>query len=460
MALGRRKSEHQELFLASGDLPRAPGHPFYVELNRLLGRHEFDRFVEGLCKPYYAEIGRPGIPPGVYFRMLFVGYFEGIGSQRGIAWRCADSLSLREFLGLSPTERTPDHSSLTVIRKRLPLDVYMEVFAFVLKLAHKEGLFRGKIAGMDATLLEANAAMKSIVRRDTGEDWKAYVRALAAEEGVEIEDDDDLRRYDKKRKKKGVSNKDWVSGSDPESRIMRMKTGRTHLAYKAEHALDLDSELVLAAEIYAGDVADGDSMSSTARQAKKAVRRVLGRNGLRDMVADKGYHKTASLADLTRQGLRSYVPERNDVWERVWVGKPRSHKRAVYANRRRVRGARNKRLQRRRTEVLERSFAHACETGGGRRCWLRGVDANRKRHLALAVGLNLGVVMRKLFGIGSPRALQGFSLLLATVLLAFRDALRSLQRPRDDLSTRLRRTALDSRDVLGPLAITASSTGC
>lgn len=460
MALGRRKGEHQEQFLASTDLPRAPGHPFYVELNRLLGRHRFDRFVEKLCEPYYAQIGRPGIPPGVYFRMLFVGYFEGIGSQRGIAWRCADSLSLREFLGLGPTDRTPDHSSLTVIRKRLPLEAYMEVFAFVLKLAHKEGLFEGKIAGMDATLLEANAAMKSIVRRDTGEDWKAYVRALAAEEGVEIDDDEDLRRFDKKRKKKGVSNKDWVSETDPDSRIMRMKTGRTHLAYKAEHAVDLKTGLVLAAEIYRGDLSDGDSLAVTTKKAKQAVRRVVRRNRLRDMVADKGYHKTAALADVTRLGLRSYVPEREDVWQRVWTDKPEAHKRAVYANRRRVRGARNPQLQRKRTEILERSFAHACETGGGRRCWLRGLDANRKRHLVLVAGLNLGVVMRMLTGFGSPRSLQGLSLLLHRLVQNLWGALRALRSFQEASESAQLEIAVIGPPRRGRLAVAPSSTGC
>ena len=429
MALGRRKGEHQESFLASTDLPRAPGHPFYVELNRLLARHGFDRHVEKLCEPYYAKVGRPGIPPGVYFRMLFVGYFEGIGSQRGIAWRCADSLSLREFLGLGATERSPDHSSLTVIRQRLPLSVYLEVFSLVLKLAHVEGFFEGKIAGMDATLLEANAAMKSIVRRDTGEDWKAYVRALAAEEGVEIDDDEDLRRFDKKRKKKGVGNKDWTSGTDPESRIMRMKSGRTHLAYKVEHAVDLESGLVLAAEIFPGDLSDGDSLATTTRMAKQTVRRILGRNRLRDVVADKGYHKSAALAEVIKQGLRTYIPERRDVWQRVWLDKPRSHKRAVYANRRRVRGTRNPQLQKKRTEYLERTFAHACETGGGRRCWLRGRDANRKRHLLLVAGLNLGVVMRKMIGFGSPRSLQGLSSLLDRLIQTLWAALRALRTP-------------------------------
>lgn len=424
MALGRRKHETQELWVATTDVARSPGHPFYGALNDLLREGDFDRWVEKRCAKYYAECGRPGIPPGVYFRMIFIGYFEGIGSQRGIAWRCADSLSLREFLGVDATQRTPDHSSLTVIRKRLPLDVFYEVFAFVLKLADERGFFRGKIAGIDATLLEANAAMKSIVRRDTGDDWKEYVRQLAAEEGVEIDDDEDLRRYDKKRKGKRVSNKDWKSPSDPDSRIMRMKDGRTHLAYKAEHAIDLETDLTMAAEIYFGDESDGDTIVRTARRAQENVRRVTGENQLRDVVADKGYHKAQALVDLEGENLRTYIPEREDPYERRWTDKPEGHEAAYRANRRRVGGERNKELQRLRSEYAERSFAHVCETGDGRRSWLRGRDEVRKRHLALVAGRNLGVIMRKAFGFGTPRSMQD----LALLLLALRQALRAVAR--------------------------------
>jgi transposase len=466
MALGRRKDETQELWVASTDLARAPGHPFYTALNELLAEGGFDRWVEKLCRPYYADSGRPGIPPGVYFRMIFVGYFEGLGSQRGIAWRCADSLSLRDFLGIAVTDRTPDHSSLTIIRKRLPLDVFHQVFSFVLKLAHKKGFFKGKIAGMDATLLEANAAMRSIVRRDTGEDWKEYVRRLAEEEGVEIDDDEDLRRYDKRRKKKSASNKDWVSKTDPDSRVMRMKDKRTHLSYKAEHVADLETDLILAAEIYEGTRSDGSTAAESARKAKESVRQTLGRDGLKDMVADKGYDKAEALADLQGLGLRTYVPERDDPYCRIWTDKPAAWKKAVYANRRRVRGKRNGKLQRRRTEVAERSFAHACGTGDGRRAWLRGLEEVRKRHLVLIAALNLGVIMRKAFGIGTPRSLQDLSLLLLPLFRATQALLRPSGWPTRILGVQ-RVAATVSRRLAArdPVAsnfslIPASSTGC
>lgn len=429
MALGRRKGEQQEMWVATTDVARSPGHPFYRALNELLCEGGFDRWVERRCAEYYAQSGRPGIPPGVYFRMIFIGYFEGIGSQRGIAWRCSDSLSLREFLGVDATQRTPDHSSLTVIRKRLPIEVFYDVFTFVLNLAEKRGFFRGKIAGIDATLLEANAAMKSIVRRDTGDDWKEYVNKLAAEEGVEIDNDEDLRRYDKKRKNKKVSNKDWTSPSDPDSRIMRMKNGRTHLSYKAEHAIDVETDLAVAAEIYHGDESDGSTIGRTARRAQEQVRQVTGKKQLRDIVADKGYHKAEALADLKAQHFRSYIPEREDGHQRRWTDKPGGYEEAYRANRRRVQGTRNKKLQRLRSEYTERSFAHTCETGDARRSWIRGLEDVRKRHLALVAGRNLGVIMRRVFGFGSPRSMQDLSLLRSALRRTFSALGRALRTP-------------------------------
>ncbi|HUQ70197.1 MAG TPA: transposase, partial [Planctomycetaceae bacterium] len=269
MAMGRRNVEQQgQLWIPTRQLPRSPGHVFYEKLNGLLAEAGFDPWVEALCRPYYAEkMGRPGIPPGVYFRMLLVGYFEGIGSQRGIAWRCADSLSLRMFLGMALNQDSPDHSSLTVIRERLPHEVHVAVFQWVLTLAREKHVLNGQTLGVDATTLEANAAMKSIVRKDTGEDWQAYLTNLMREAG-ELEADetptiDDLKRFDKSRKDKRVSNEEWESPTDPDSRITKMKDGTTHLAYKAEHAVDLKTEMIVAAEIYYADYGDQLTLEDT-----------------------------------------------------------------------------------------------------------------------------------------------------------------------------------------------------
>lgn len=408
MALGRRKSERQgELWIATKDVPRTAGHPFYQKLNQLLAEAKFDEYVESLCGSFYAaHLGRPGIPPGVYFRMLFVGYFEGIDSQRGIAWRCADSLSLKSFLGYSLAEATPEHSSLTVIRKRLPVEVHEQVFAFVLKVAQEKKLLKGKTVAVDATLLEANAAMKSIMRRDTSEDWKEYLRRLAAEAGIEDPTDEDLRRFDKKRKGKKVSNQDWVSPSDPDARIMKMKDGRTHLAHKAEHAIDLDSGLLLAATIHHGDRADSESLLESLVAAQANLIWSGSEADIRSVPADKGYHKAETLAWCRNYGIRTYIPERELKTKRRWTDKPVEWQEAYYGNRRRVRGWRSKRLQRLRSEYVERSFAHVCETGGARRTWLRGLIDVGKRYLMYTAGHNLGVIMRKLFGLGTPRSLQ------------------------------------------------------
>jgi transposase len=408
MGMGRRVGERQqEMWIATESLPEMPQHVFYEKLNGILAEADFDPFVEELCAPFYAaNVGRSSIPPGVYFRMLLIGYFEGIDAQRGIAWRCADSLSLKAFLGYQLNEATPDHSSLTRIRDRLPLEIHEQVFTFVLSLADDHQLLSNKTVAVDATLLEANAAMKSIVRKETGEDWKAYVRRLAAEEGVEINDDAELRKYDKTRKNKRVSNDEWESETDGDARIAKMKDGRTHLAYKAEHTIDLDSDFVLDARIYHASAADSATLLESLDAAQANLFDAGVYRPIEEVVADKGYHKNETLAACRRWrywGLRTYIPEPSSPYERRWDDKPRGYRDAVYANRRRLRGARGKRLQKRRSEFVERSFAHVCETGGGRRSWLRGIEKVAKRYSITVAARNLGVLMRQLFGIGKPR---------------------------------------------------------
>jgi|SRR5579884_548113 len=411
MSMGRRPTERQaELWVPATELPRSPGHVFYDKLNQLLAEAGFDRYVEDLCQEHYADgIGRESIPPGVYFRMLLVGYFEGLDSQRGIAWRCADSLSLRDFLGIAWPEPTPEHSSLTKIRQRLPLDVHELVFVFVLQLAQDKKLLRGKTVAVDSTTLEANAAMRGIVRKETGEDWKEYLKRLLAEQGIENPTDEEIRRFDKKRPKK-VSNKEWQSPIDPDSRITKMKDGRTHLAYKAEHVVDLQSAFVLAAEIYPADQSDQNTLVDSLLKAQVNLTLAGSEVEIEEAAADKGYHKAQTLADCEKIKVRTYIPEPQRPPQRPhlkWQEKPSVWQRAVYGNRRRIRRTKSKRLQKLRSERVERSFAHVCETGGGRRTWLRGQEKVAKRYLIQVAGYNLGVLMRKLFGVGKPRRLQG-----------------------------------------------------
>ncbi len=431
MALGRRnKSRQDDLFVMTADLPKSDGHVFYQKLNNLLSEGGFDSWIEQLCEPHYSNgKGRPGVPPGVYFRMLLVGYFEGIQSQRGIAWRCADSLSLRSFLGIALTEQTPDHSSLTKIRERLPQDVHEAMFQWVLKLANDKQLLKGKTVAVDSSTLEANAAMKSIVRRDTGEDWREYVVGIMRREGVIATDskptDEQVRAFDKKRQGKKASNDDWVSKTDPHARIAKMKDGTTHLAYKTEHVVDTDSNLILAAEVYAGDNADTNTLEDSLHAAQTNLNEAAIDAKITEVVADKGYHSTDLLETLAqRTQFRSFIAEpKSRTGKRNWKGVSKLKRKAVEANRRRMKAAKGKKLQRQRSEKVERTFAHVLETGGARRTWLRGFGNVRKRHAIATAAYNIGVLMRSLFGIGSARGLQafgkGFAGLLAFIYSAW-----------------------------------------
>jgi transposase len=414
MAMGKRGSRQESLFIATDHLTQSPGHPFYQKLNGLLAEAGFDRWLEQRCRRYYEQEeprGRKSIPPGVYFRMLLVGYFEGIDSQRGIAWRCADSLGLRQFLGVPLDEDTPDHSTLTNTRKRLPAEVFTEVFQFVLKMADEKKLLSGQTVGVDSTTLEANAAMKSIVRKDTGEDWKQYVTRLMREEGVigvqEEPTDEEVRRFDQKRKDKKVSNEEWESSTDKDARITKMKDGRTHLAYKAEHVVDLKSDLVLAAEIYPADRGDTRTLTDSVMTAQIHLKKAGSDTTIEEVAADKGYHAAEAIETCDALNVRTYIPEPRRPHESKWTDKPDGHRRAVVNNRRRVKRAKSKKLQRRRSEVVERTFAHICNTGGSRRSWLRGLVDVGKRYLMAAAAHNLGRLMRRLSGVGKPKSLQG-----------------------------------------------------
>ena len=423
MAMGRRKGERQaSLFIMTDDLPKSGGHPFYQRLNGLLKEAEFDTWAEELCRPFYEEVerrGRPSLPPGVYFRMLLIGYFEGIDSERGIAWRCADSLSLRAFLGIALTERTADHSTLSDTRKRLPTDVFVRVFQFVLQLAGAKQLLSGKTVAVDSTTLEANAAMKSIIRRDTGEDWKEYVTRLMREDGViapeEKPSDEDVRRFDKGRKDKKVSNDEWVSETDPDARIAKLKDGRTHLVYKAEHVVDLATNIIVAAEIYPADHGDTQTLVDSVMLAQVHLEQVDESLQIEEVVADKGYHAAATIEHCDAVQLRTYIPEPKRQHNAQWTDKPADDQRCVAKNRRRIQRPKSKQFQRRRSELCERTFAHVCDTGGQRCSWLRGLIDVSKRYLIAVAGHNLSQILRQLFGIGKPRRLQGAAAAMAAL---------------------------------------------
>ena len=393
------------MWVAAQKLPRSPGHPFYERLNQVLEKAGFDAFVEALCARFYADgIVRPSLRPGRYFRMLLVGYFEGLNSERAIAWRVADSMSLRAFLDLDPEETPPNHSTLSRTRRRIDVETHGEVFTWVLKQLAQAGLVQGKTIGIDATTLEANAAMRSLVRRDTGEDYETFVRGLAKSSGVETPTREELVRFDRKRKKK-TSNKEWVNPHDPDAKITKMKDGRTRLGHKVEEAVDLETGAVVAVTA-PEELGDTQTMGDTLQMAREEVEAVGSGAQVREVVADKGYHSNETVLELKEQGLRGYLSE-TDRGRRNWKGKNKKFQMPVYANRRRIRGRRGRRLQRCRSELVERPFAHQFTTGGLRRIFVRGHANVRKRLLIHVCGFNLGLLMRRLTGIGTPRSLQG-----------------------------------------------------
>ena len=438
--MGRtRGGQKQEEMFYAREMAEAPGHPFYQRLNKVLDEAGFDAYCEEQCRDFYhTKVGRPSLAPGVYFRLLLIGFFEGIGSERGIGWRVADSLSLRRFLNYGLEEATPDHVTISRTRRLLDEATHQAVFRFVLTEVARRGMLKGKTIGIDATTLEANAAMRSIVRRDTGESYMEYLRRLAAEAGLDGTDDDAVRRMDRKRKKK-TSNEEWVNPHDPEAEVTKMKDGTTHLAYKAEQAVDLDTGVIVAITTHGGATGDSESVQETLPAAGLAVAEQIAtptaqgayqvhEQGLCEVVTDKGYHSGAGLAEMS-ESVRSYVsvpqqPRRN------WQGKAEQQA-AVYANRRRVEGERGKSLLRRRGELLERPFAHQYETGAMRRLHVRGRDNVAKRVLLQAAAFNLALILRSITKAGTPKGLadirRNLFFTLCCVLAALRAPARSIK---------------------------------
>jgi transposase len=451
MSMGKRKRRARQasMWVATQDLPRSASHPFYRRLNRVLDEAQIDAFVEGACATFYADVmGRPSLAPGRYFRLLLLGYFEGLDSERAIAWRAADSLSVRSFLDLDLQEPTPDHSTISRTRRLIDLETHRAVFTWVLQQLADTGLVKGTTIGIDATTLEANAALRSIVRRDTGDSYQEFLTQLATASGIETPTRADLARLDRKRRKKG-SNADWTHPDDPDAKITKMKDHRTHLAHKAEHAVDLETGAVVAVTIQDADEGDTTTSIETLIEAAEQVEAVVpDGEGVQEVVGDKGYHSNQVMVDLEAVGIRSYISEPKRG-RRKWDQHPDARG-PVYRNRRRIRGARGKRLLRLRGERLERPFAHLYETGHMRRVHLRGHDNILKRVLLQAGACNLGLLMRHLVGVGTPRSLQGRALGLLECLWAI---LTAPLRPCDAIWTR-------DRPIVWPDHLRIARTAC
>jgi len=413
MAMGTSKGERQsEMWIAGDSLPQSPGHPFYEKLNGVLKEQDFDAFVEDACAPYYSEkTGRPSMPPTVYFKLLFIGYFEGIDSERGIAWRVADSMALREFLGYALTDGTPDHSTISRTRRLLSLETHQSIFTWVLGILTDAKLLSGDTLGIDATTLEANAALRSIVRRDTGETYHEFLTRLAQASGIETPTRDDLIKLDKNRENKG-SNDDWGSPNDTDARITKMKNGSTHLAHKSEHAVDMETGAVVAVTLQGADQGDTTTIHVTLDQAQNNIRDVAAEherrnrlNPIREVVADKGYHSNGVLRTLHEDhGLTTCISE-PDRGRRKWKDKE-AEKKAVYKNRQRIKSEQGIAHRKRRGEIVERTFAHCYETGAMRRIHLRQHDNIMKRLLIHVGAFNLSLLFREMIGAGTPRMLR------------------------------------------------------
>jgi transposase len=408
MALGRQGDQQTDLMVGWAELPRSPGHAFYDRLQAVLVEAGFDSFAEQECALYYAsKLGRPSLPPGRYFRMHLVGYFEGIDSERGLEWRCADSLSLREFLRLGLSEPVPDHSWLSRTRSRLPLEVHAAIFTWVLQRLAEHGLIQGDRIGVDASTMEANAALRAIVRRDSGEGYREMLERLAKESGIATPTADDLIRLDRHRRGKRLSNQDWASPTDPEAKVAKLKDGRTRLAYKPEHAVDLDSGAIVAAAIHPADHGDTTTLPETLQAAEANLATVDTAPTPEDpaeLVADKGYHSRDGLKKLEDGAWKSRIAEKKVKGVNRWRGDAEAQ-RAVYNNRTRLRSGVAKEAFKRRAELVERSFALTLDRGGMRRAWLRGRENLHKRYLVHVAGYNLGLIMRLLIGTGTPREL-------------------------------------------------------
>jgi transposase len=408
MAMGRQGGRQGQMMVLWDELPKSPGHVFYDRLQAVLIEAGFDAFVEELCKRHYAPaMGAPSLPPGRYFRMHLVGYFEGIASERGLEWRCADSLSLRDFLGLELRDRVPDHSWLSRTRARLPLEVHERVFSWVLEQLAEHGLIKGERIGIDASTMEANAAMRGIRRRDSGETYRDMLTRMAEASGIATPTAAELKQLDRKRKGKRLSNAEWASPTDPAARITRMQDGRTRLAYKPEHAVDLDTEAIVAAEIHPADHGDTTTLAGTLAAAAQGLSAAGCDPTIAcptELVADKGYHSRAVLKDLADGPWQTRIAEPKPKDVQRWRG-DLDARRAVYGNRARLRSGVGKEALKLRAERVERSFALTLERGGLRRAWLRGRENVQKRYLVHVAGYNLGLVMRALLGVGTPKQL-------------------------------------------------------
>jgi transposase len=463
----KEKVAQREFWVAAHELPKSPKATFYSKLDETLESFGFAEKVRRICAPAYKQsgTGRPGIDPVVYLKMIMIGFFEDLPSERAIAARCADSMSIRGFLNYSLEEKTPDHSSFTVIRQRLGLEIYEQIFTLTLAALREHGLLRGKNLGIDSSVIEANASLRALVHRNTEEQYWEYVKRLAAENGIDPEDTAAVRKFDRHRPGKG-SNQEWQNPHDPDAKIGRTKDGATDMIYKPEAVVDLDTGAIVQAEVHPGDHADHKEMATRILEAQQTINQATGQEAdtltVQSVTSDKGYYAVGELEVLQQEGVRTVICDPID--NRRVDKLEREQQRAVRAARRSVKSKSGRDLLRRRGMHIERSFAHVLDCGGMRRTTLRGWENLNKKFKLAAAFYNLSQLMRQLFGFGTPKQLAAaigrglfaqISLVL-TVALAIAERIASAGRSSWNALSESFRLGGEGRSAKNPI----SSTGC
>jgi transposase len=406
MFIAKKKAGQSEFWIAADQVVTSTKGGFYAKLDETLESFEFAAKVRELCAPAYDKsgVGRPGIDPAVYLKMLMVGFFEDLTSERAIAARCADSIAIRQFLHYELTEATPDHSSLSIIRQRLDGPIYEQVFALVLSALQEHGLLRGRNVGIDSSVMEANASLRGLVNRNTGEAYWDYVKRLAAQSGIDPEDSAAVRKFDRKRPKK-MSNQEWENPDDPDAKIGPKKDGAADMIYKPQTVVDLDTGAIVGAEVLPGNQADNQEVATAILEAQQNINAACGQDRkemtVETTTADKGYYAVGQLQELQQEQIKTVIcdPVSNRRMDKL---EP-DEQRAVKAAGRSTRSKYGKELLSKRGQHVERAFAHILDCGGMRRATLRGLQNLQKRFKLAAAFYNLSQLMRKLYGVGTPK---------------------------------------------------------
>ena len=465
----KEKAAQPEFWVATQQLPKSPKSTFYSKLDETLESFEFAAKVRQLCAPAYKQTGtgRPGIDPVVYLKMIMVGFFEDLPSERAIAARCADSMSIRAFLNYELDEKTPDHSTFTIIRQRLGLEIYERIFTLTLQALREHGLLRGKNLGIDSSVIEANASLRALVHRNTEEQYWDYVKRLAAENGIDPDDTAAVRKFDRHRPGKG-SNQEWVNPHDPDAKIGRTKDGATDMIYKPEAVVDLDTGAIVQAQVHTGDQADHKEMATRVLEAQQNINKAAGEKldtlTVNTVTSDKGYYAVNELQALQQEDIRTVIADPIDT-RRLDKLEP-DQKKAVQAAQRSVKSKSGKDLLRRRGMHIERSFAHILDCGGMRRTTLRGWENLNKRFKLAAAVYNLSQLMRKLFGIGTPKQLAARGRLLFLQFTYLLVVIARIVRPYTSTCIRISFATREIFSITAPQRIqmlrgnTRSSTGC